>query len=251
MSSKQRRQIGRILIGGASAIVLVMLGGLGWQWASGLMVEEIQIQGYRHAALTELRSLVPVDSSTAMLDVEPDSVAAEVEHHPWVKRAAVTRWPTGRLQIKVEERMPVAIALNRSGSPAHYFDADGFAMPLVDGAHYDVPPVSGSLPEVKAGQAVDGPLGRFLLALERVPREASALIGDVEIRDGEIWVRTLPTKSGETIPVRLGRDDFDARLIRMHTFWHRAVMAQPDKQFAMVDLRFNSQVVTRESERKR
>lgn len=250
MSKKQRRQIGKILVAGASAIVLIMLGAFGWQWASALMVEEIQIQGYRNASLAELRSLVPVDSSTTMLDVEPDSVAAEVEHHPWVKRASVTRWPTGRLQIKVEERTPVAIALDRFGSPAHFLDATGFAMPLVDGAHFDVPPVAGSLPVVKPGDPVSGPLAEFLVALERVPREVSALIGDVELRDGEVWVRTLPTSAGETIPVRLGREDFARRLTRMHTFWHRAVLAQPDKQIAVVDLRFNSQIVTRESERK-
>ncbi len=250
MAKRDRKRIIRIGLTVVATIAMVTLGAFGWQWVSGVMVEEIRIQGYYHAELDELRALVRVDSATAMIDVEPETVAADVEQHAWVRQASVTRWPTGMLQIKVEERVPVAIMMH-AGAPAAYLDEQGFALPLVRNAVYHVPTISG-LPAIpQAGQRAGEPVVELLGALDRVPREVSALIGDISYRSGEMWITTLPTTSGDTVPIRLGDRDFEQRLMRMHTFWHRAVVAQPDKQFALVDLRFDSQVVTRESERKR
>lgn len=249
MSKRQRKKIGRIIAGAVTAVLLIAAGALGWQWASGVMVDEIRFEGSRYAELADLRALVDIDSTHAMLDLQPDSVAADVARHPWVKAASVTRWPTGTLEIRIEERTPVAIAIDRHGTPGTYLDAEGHAMPAIPEAVYDVPTISGLPPALLEAPIEDHPAAELLSALARIPREVSTLIGDLAYRDGEIWATTLPAGAGNTIPVRLGVTDFERRLIRMHTFWHRAILAQPQKRFAMVDLRFNSQVVTRESER--
>ena len=58
----------------------------------------------------------------------------------------------------------------------------------------------------------------------------------------------FPTPEGEAIPVRLGRAVTPAQLARLHAFWRQAVRTQPGRAFAYVDLRFDSQIVTREAE---
>lgn len=250
MARNGRTRIRGILLTTVAAIVLVMAGAIGWQWASGIMVAEVRIQGYQHAELDELASLVDTDSSVALIDVNPDSIAANVEQHPWVDVATVRRFPTGTLSVRITERIPVAIAIDR-GEAVAYLDADGRVMPLVRSAVYDVPTISG-LARVNHGGIVEEETVRGMLAaLAEIPNEVSALIGSLSFQDGEIWAGTLPDAAGESLPVRLGDRDFEHRLKRMHTFWHRAVISQPQKHFDLIDLRFNSQVVTRESERER
>ena len=234
----------------ASAIVLVMAGAYAWQWASGIMVSEIRIHGNTHAATGEILALARIDSSVAIVDVNPDSVSAGIEAHPWVKDAAVRRLPTGTVNIRIAERHPVAIVLE-GGSPAAFLDATGRVMPLTEDAVYDVPTITG-VREIRGRDVVeDETILELLRTLDNSPREISALIGDLTYENGEVWVRTLPNSSGESLPIRLGDRDFETRLRRMYTFWHRAVITQPEKRFAVIDLRFDSQVVTRESERER
>lgn len=247
MTTRKGKGTWRIVALCVSGIAAVALLALGWQWLGGVMVEEVEIRGSNHAAESEIRSLVPLDSTIALLDVVPDSVAADVRRHPWVREAQVRRWPTGRVIVRVEERRPAALVVAKGGRLSHYLDGEGYAMPLKSDAVYDVPPISGDVPAYRQSEQVAQPLREFLAALQVVPREVSSLIGEVELRADEVWVRTLPSAGGESIPVRLGKSDFQNRLARLHGFWHQAVQSQPDKRFASVDLRFNSQVVTRES----
>lgn len=247
MTKKKASSSWRIVALCAFGIAAIAIMALGWQWLSGVMVEDVEIRGLQYAAEGDVRELVGAVSTLALLDVQPDSVADNVRRHPWVRDAQVRRWPNGRVVVHVEERRPAALVVGREGTVSHYLDAEGFALPITRDAVFDVPPVMGAVSLSGSSERAREPLSNFLAALQVVPREVSSLIGEVEIRGDEIWVRTLPSAGGESIPVRLGDSDFENRLVKMHRFWHQAVQSQPDKRFASVDLRFNSQVVTRES----
>lgn len=245
---KDRQRIWRGLMLGVGLLVLGGLGVLGWQWMAALHVEQIEIAGARHAEAEAVLELAQVDTGMALLEVDPLIVADRVRRHPWVADASVTRLPTGTLHIDVVEQVPVALVLDRSGRPAFYLNRDGRAMPLANGSAYPVPLLRDLNEAYHPVRPVQDERVRLLLAaLAELDPDTDALISELELRDREIWLHTTPAGDSGSIPVRLGRDGFEEKLERLHAFWHQAVLAQPEKTFQQIDLRYHSQVVTREA----
>lgn len=242
------QRIVRGLLVGAVVLVLVCLGLLGWRWMAALPLERVAFVHIQHADTTALLELALVDTIDAMIDVDPMLVADRVQRHPWVASASASRLPTGTLSIDVQERTPVVLVLDAQGHPDYFLDRDGFAMPQVTGAVYDVPLMRGFREKYHPVQPVeDAAVRDLLVALADADNATDALISELDIQpSGEIVLRTTPVAGRGSIPVSLGREEFANRLARLHTFWQRAVLTQPEKSFTLIDLRYNGQVVTRE-----
>ena len=250
MSAKKKTRRLGMIVGALGCLLIVAGAGLAWQWVVGIEVGDVRIEGALFTAEESILAYAGIDSTRLLIDVNPDTVAAAVASLPWVLEANVRRWPTGGVSIRVKERVPVLMAIGNDGRPAYYVDGAGHTMPLHDDAVFDVPVVRGATPEFRDGLVLGEPLAGFAASQTVLPREVTSLIAEAELRSGEVWIRTLPSQAGETIQVRLGEEDFETRLHRLHAFWHQAVAGRPNKQFAQIDLRYNSQIVTRETERK-
>lgn len=234
-------------LGMAGALVLVVLiGVLGRRWQATVRVAALRVVGAEHAAPGALRTLTRVDTGAVLYDVEPALVADRVRRHPWVEDASVMRLPTGTLRIDVEERTPAALAMTSDGTPAFYVDRQGFCMPLPDSASYDVPLLYGIADLYTPTQPVaHGPVRRVLAAL--AASKARDLVAELVAQpDSSIRLHTRPTDRRDAIPVRLGHDRFSQRLDYLLTFWAQAVRPRPDTHFSLIDLRFDSQIVTKE-----
>lgn len=240
------RALGVAVVIGAVAL----LGWLAWQWQANLRVEEIDLAGHERAARDTLLALARVDTGAVLFALDPDFVADRLRRHPWVRTAEATRLPTGTLRLRVEERQPAALALDLSGAPAYYLDAEGFQMPLDSGAVYDVPLISGLDAPYQPVRPVQHEAARALLAAladEALLREGAARVSEIAFADGEAWLYTAPTGTRAAVPVRLGAEDFGPKLKTLRAFWQQAVRAHPQKTFDLIDLRFQGQVVTREA----
>jgi cell division protein FtsQ len=229
-------------------LALGVVGVLGWHWLSGLTCRTIEVSGMRHAEREAILDLARVDTGMVLFDIDPALVADRVTRHPWVAEAEVVRLPTGTLVIEVRERRPVALVLDRTGMPSHYLDAAGAQMPLTPGIVHDVPLVRGLRQPYHPVRPVENAEVRALLAaLAAAPPEVEALVSEVEVRPGnELWVYTTPDGVHGAVPVRLGRIGFAEKLSRLHAFWQQAVLPRPDKAFRLIDLRFESRIVTEE-----
>jgi len=244
---RKRRGLRRLsLVLGAVGLGLVVV--LGTRWTSSIRCERVDLVGVQHADSAEVLELAQVDTSLALFDIEVAFVADRVQRHPWVRAARVMRFPTGTLQIVVEERTPAVIALDREGRPAHYLDREGFFMPLAPGAAYDVPLLRGLREPYHPVQPVqDEGLRSLLSAVATLDEETDALVSELAIQPGgEVVLQTIALDARGSIPVRLGQDGFAEKLNRLRTFWNRAVLTQPEKTFRVIDLRFDGQIVTRE-----
>lgn len=234
----------------ALAVVLAavpVVGVVAWKWRDGVAVERIEVLGHRHADPQAVRKLARVDTGMALYGIDPVLVADRVRRHPWVGAARVERLPTGVLRIRVEERTPVALALTDRGAPDFFLDSTGAIMPHTPAAVFDVPLIRGVSAEKRKGLAVQNPALRELArALAGLDPSAGAIVSDLEVRRGEVWLHTTPLDARGSIPVHLGRNGFAEKLDRLHAFWRQAVLPQPEQTFAWIDLRFNSQVVTQE-----
>ncbi len=228
---------------------LVVFGALqAREWADTLKVSGIEVVGNGLADSSGVASLLRVDTTMRLFDMDPVLLADRARRHPWVERADVARLPSGRLRVTVEERTPVALALNASGRPLFYLSADGVAMPPVRGRAFDVPVLLNVAPALQVGKETqDFALREVLTALSGLDPYGDAIISTVERRGKEWWLRTTATTAHPSLEVRLGAGGVAEKLRRLQAFWQQAVITRPQVQYAAIDLRFINQIVTKES----
>ncbi len=112
----------------------VFLGwGLVTAWkASGpilqraLEIKTVTIDGTHHIQRQELIELMALKPGTALHHILASSIKRQVESHPWVKEAVVTRVLFHELRIAVVERTPAAIV--RTGAEHFLSDETGHVL---------------------------------------------------------------------------------------------------------------------------
>lgn len=240
-----------LVVMGMLLVLVAGIGWAGWRWRSDLRCTRIVVSGTQYAEPEALIALARVDTGMVLFDIDPALVADRVRRHPWVAQAEVTRQPlpAGLLRIQVTERTPAALVLDAGGRPAHYLDREGYRMPLRPEAVYDVPLVYGLTGRYSLARPVPVPaLVDCLAALAQALEAVDALVSALEVRQGgEVWLHSAPAPDGHAIPVRLGHDGFAEKLARLHAFWHQRVLPHTNQTVHLIDLRFDHQIVTRET----
>ncbi len=236
-----------------TSIVVVFLVTWTTYLASTTTIDTIEVAGTRHASIEGILELAGVHRGDTLFATDPDFVAARVTRHPWVREATVTRWPTGTLSISVRERTPVTLVVGRTGLPLYYLDRDGVKLPVDTLARYDVPLLRGfdRDPRAIAGsgaRAEDGDMLELLQALETLEPAADDLISDVVLLEhGGVEILTAPFRQKKSIRVKLGRGDYEQKFAKLVAFWEQAVVGSSVKSIEWIDLRFEGQVVTKET----
>lgn len=228
--------------------LMIMMGVFGWWWKDSVYCRQVSITGARFADENVLRELAHIDSNTVFLDIDPYIVEDRVRRHPWVETVKVRRNPNATLSIEVKERTPAMLVIDAEGRPERYLDAAGFQMPFVREAVSDVPLLRGLAETMHPTQPIshDAVL-ELLKELTAVPPEVDALLSTFEVDGaGGLNVQTSPKPGRGSIHVRLGRGAYLAKLSKLHAFWHQSVLEKKDVDFESIDLRFDSQIITRE-----
>jgi cell division protein FtsQ len=235
---------------GLAAVVggVLVLGLLGWQWQASVKMERIAVTGAQHAPADTVRHLARVDSGTVMETIDASLVADRVSRHPWIQRTDVTKQRARRtLHLAVTERTPAALAIDGRGRPAYYLDRHGYAMPLPDSTGYDVPLVRGLDTAYHPVRQIAPPSLREMLgALRRT--ETEALVTELMVQpDSSVRLLTAPIGEHEALPVRLGPGNVPEKLRQLRAFAEQVLTTRPDTRITEIDLRFDGQIVTRES----
>ncbi|GMQ81230.1 MAG: cell division protein FtsQ/DivIB [Rhodothermia bacterium] len=235
---------------GILVLIVLTTGILGWGWLMQVTVERVDVRGTVNALPGEIRELAGVDSGDVMFQIQSDIVAERVARHPWVAHTSITRLPTGVLILGIRERVPVVQVLSPSGRPSFYLDRDGYPMHPSDSSSYDVPFLSGYRDDFHPGSpSADEQTLSFLAALDAERDNAGILISEIVFREGEVWLWLEPSGRHGSTPVRLGADDFDEKLKRLDAFWTQRMARSQDREFQLIDLRFSSQIISREEKR--
>jgi cell division protein FtsQ len=192
-----------------------------------LDVDRIAVVGAERTPADDVVAASGIHAGQPLVDVDSGAAAAAIDDLPWVSSAEVERhWP-GTVVVRVEERLPVAIAPAEEGGWA-VLAADGRAMEIVPDPVpglvplVDVPPVVAKAelePETAAALAVARLVPASLAG--RVVGVGPGPGGDVELRLDPVGV------------VRLGDGgDLDAKLVAAD-----AVLAQaPTNCIAVIDV---------------
>jgi len=231
-------------------LAILLLSAMAWGWLMRVTVREIDVRNTVNADAAEVRELAEVDSGDVLFDISPRLVADRVSRLPWVRAASITRLPTGRLIVSIEEREPVVRVLTQSGRQEFYLDRDGYQMPPTDAASYDVPLLTG-YPEKyhPVTPTSDADVIEMLAALDTERESAGVFISEVLLRDKELWLQLEPAGKTASTPVRLGTGDIAAKLRRLSSFWEQRITLRQDRIFDLIDLRFSSQIITKEKGR--
>ena len=246
---KTKQIMGRMAGLTAVAAIVGALSFAGWTWIDGMVVREVMVEGARYADEETILALTAVDTTMRVLDVDPLLVADRAVRHPWVETGVVRRLPSGVVRIAVRERLPVALALTPYGQPGAWLDAEGHTMPLSEGAAWDVPLVWGvALPENRTQPLREASLRELLATLPETDPLPDALVSSFEVdRAGGITMYAATPGGNDAIAVRLGNRGYAEKFRRLNAFWTQAVLPRPDKTFTAIDLRFDGQIVTKES----
>lgn len=141
----------------AKRMNLVRWGGLtagavliGWALAMGvkhagptlerlLEINAVTVEGVRHLDRQDVIDLVGLKPGTPLHHVMTTEIKGQVEAHPWVKEAVVTRMPLHELRISVVERKPAAII--HAGSENFLSDEGGHVLARLGQADDDLLPM--------------------------------------------------------------------------------------------------------------
>lgn len=229
-------------------ILMITMGVFGWWWKDSVYCRQVSITGARFADENVLRELAHIDTNTVFMDIDPHIVEDRVRRHPWVESVKVRRNPNATLSIEITERTPAMLVIDAEGRPERYLDAAGFQMPFLKEAVSDVPLLRGLAETMHPTQPISHDAVLELLEdLKTVPPEVDALLSTFEVDGtGGLNMQTSPKPGRGSIHVRLGRGAYDAKFSKLHAFWHQSVLNKQDVDFESIDLRFDSQIITKE-----
>jgi len=209
---------GRTLLHGLGALVLLTsLGWVGLQldaWASRwpqLALRTVEVQGLHRATENELLRLANVSPGVNLWSLDPATVAQAMGGHPWVRSVEVTRGLPDTLQVRVEERTPVALAalgelyvVDPEGAPFKRVSAaEALDLPLLTGLTRETAESDPAGTAARLREAL-GVADAYQHAFER-PR-----LSEVQLQESGF---ELVTTDG--VRVVLGRDDVDGQLRRL------------------------------------
>jgi len=213
-----RASRGRTVLRGLGLLAaLASLAWIGFQldgWAAKspcFALRAVKVQGLRRATEKEILRLAGVAPGMNLWSLDPAAVAQAMAAHPWVRTVEVTRSLPDTLQLRVEERAPVALA---SLGDLYVVDAEGAPFKRVSPAEtLDLPLLTGITRE----QAEKDPAGtaarlREALAVADVYQHAFDRPRLSEIQLGESAFELITT---DGVRVVLGRDDLDGQLRRL------------------------------------
>ena len=213
-----RASRGRTVLRGLGLLAaLASLAWIGFQldrWAASsphFALRKFQSSGLRRATEKELLRLAGLAPGMNLWSLDSATVAQAMAAHPWVRTVEVTRSLPDTLQLRVEERAPVALA---SLGDLYVVDAEGAPFKRVSPAEtLDLPLLTGITRE----QAEKDPAGtaarlREALAVADVYQHAFDRPRLSEIQLGESAFELITT---DGVRVVLGRDDLDGQLRRL------------------------------------
>jgi cell division protein FtsQ len=249
---RPRTSFGRILLGGATFIVLACLV------TTGILVRRFLVHdphfripgatNVESSGLSEIKraELLPVfgeDIGRNIFFVPLSARRKQLEAIPWVQQATVMRYLPDRLSVSIVERTPVAFV--REGDRVELADADGviLSMPPVMMAqhHYSFPVITGinardSLASRRARMAV---YQRFLSELDQNNQHLTQQVSEIDLSDPEDLRATMP-EQGSDILAHFGENQFLHRLQIYKS--HIGEWRQRYPKLIGVDLRYEGDV---------
>jgi cell division protein FtsQ len=228
-----------------AVLLLVGLGVVaGFYWQQSLRVDTLRVSGIWFNQEADI-----LEAAQVPMGIAPDSLNLEelknrVMRLAYVKSVYPYIEPGGTLHLSIEERIPIALLVG--GDVERYTDAEGVQLPVLTGKTVDVPLVYGfcSTRQTDTLKTTDFmQLARFLEEAKE-HKFAWATLSEVAF-DPKEGVVALSHENG--VKLLFGTDSFTNKLANWELFYSQVIRETGIARIAQIDLRFNDQIITRES----
>lgn len=218
---------------------------------SATRLESISVQGHQRLSAGDVAAATGLAERTPVGSIDVVEVIANLEAHPWIRRAQALTLPAGHLLVGIEERVPaVAVASRNVDSGVltwQFVDRDGIAFAVADPVdiaglprlHTDRAPALGVRdPRLVEAIAVTRRFPMLALGDESLETPQSLELPSEATDDG--WVLHFEAPKRRVI---LGREALDTRLERL------ALLLDADLESTraaeVIDLRFADRAILR------
>jgi cell division protein FtsQ len=231
---------------GSIAIVALLAGGLllGQHYQSNVTVSEVVVTGNHYTNEVQILQQASVPAGIAADSLRLLSVIEKVETLPYVQQASARITHNGRLHIQITERQPIGLFIH--GNARRYADKNGVLLPLVSGLAADVPLVYGvswSARQDTLRSEAFFKIRDFLIAVYNDP-VAFATISEIAWSQDE-GIVALSNENG--IRLVFGNERYSEAIQNWSLFYRQVVAVRGPGSFNTIDLRYEGQVVTRET----
>lgn len=243
----------RLQTGAWCALALLTTGLLvaGVQKKNSLRCKSVQIEiegADEHVFVDEKHLLQLLAKAGAEKGAPISSISlrrleAKVEKDAWIKNAELFFDNNRVLQVKIEEREPLARVFTVQGS-SFYIDSSGTRLPLSDRLTARVP-VFTSFPGDKARLSADDSLllQEVKLMAQTIARDSfwTDLVAQVDISSNHTY-QLIPQLGDQVI--ELGTiDNLDDKLNRLYSFYRQVWAKAGFEKYSKVDVQYAGQVV--------
>ena len=228
-----------------AVLLLVGLGVVaGFYWQQSLRVDTLRVSGIWFNQEADI-----LEAAQVPMGIAPDSLNLEelknrVMRLAYVKSVHPYIEPGGTLHLSIEERIPIALLVG--GDVERYTDAEGVQLPVLTGKIVDVPLVYG----FSSNRQTDTLKTTDFIQLARFLEEAKehkfawATLSEVAF-DPKEGVVALSHENG--VKLLFGTESFTNKLANWELFYTQVIRETGIARIAQIDLRFNDQIITRES----
>ena len=228
VSSAARRPL--LPVASGVGVGLLLLAGVyaAWQAMPELPVREVSFKGnLRHTSTDELTRLAR-DAGDSLWRADLDGLRAGAKRLPWIRDASVRRVFPDRIEVTLEEHVPVAYWKEKDGAALVNSHAEVFR------ADYRAPLPTWSGPKSSSGEVM-----RQYARFGEILAQGGARAAEVRLSERRAW----QLKLDDGTVLELGRADTEARLER----FIKARSNLPDLQLAGLhaDLRYGSGLALR------
>ena len=200
-------------------------------------IETLRLEGATYLTVAEARRAAGIDAESNLWDSTEPWIQG-LEKHPLVRSARIRRIPPSTVAVRVEERVPVALAADGMVSPV---DPEGVRLPIDPaGAHLDLP-----LLLVDPEDSTKARLLKLAAAeLDRIDSEAPDIfdvISDVQYKGDEMTLRLGDALTRLRYRPPVSEVRLREAMAAMNDWTARFKLGPPGE----VDIRFDDQVVVR------
>lgn len=227
-------------------IAFIVTCCLGAKWKDSLRVNRVIVQGLHILSVQQIFSLANIQLKTPFDSIDIFRIHKRILQQPFVKSARVTRHYPDAIDIQIVERVPIASVNN---GHLNYIDTEKIVLPYIESSSsLDLPIISGvdGIHQSKVGEKIENPELAIAINLLQIAISIDSslyhFISEINLNDGK---DIILYSSDVGVPILLGRDDIEKKLLTLQTFWNNYVKPPNAQSLQYVDLRFNDQVVVK------
>ena len=106
---------------------------------TGIVLEEVWVRGRNNQSKKEIINAINMNIGDSVLFINLDKLKGKIDNLPWVSNSSIYLYPRGKIEIEIEEYIPVAVykindghfLINEDGKKIINIDSDDYASLII------------------------------------------------------------------------------------------------------------------------